>query len=82
MTMEFEVKNTSTGYKGKVTVMNKLEGGDPDVVEETHNLKPGETVNLTVWDTRYLVLTEVEEIKEKTNPPYSNQGSSNTGQGA
>ncbi|MCK5611296.1 hypothetical protein KAR91_56020 [Candidatus Pacearchaeota archaeon] len=65
MTMEFEVKNTSSNYVGKVKVMGKLLGDDPDLLAEEHILKPGESVKLYAWTERYLIAEEVKEITQE-----------------
>ena len=77
--MEFEITNTSSNYKGRVEVLDKTEGTDPDSLVDIHILKPSESAKITVWDTRYLVL---KEVKEKSEPPYSNKGAEDTGQTA
>ncbi len=62
MTMQIDIKNTSTNYIGKVTEIDVSDDGT-EIKGTEHILNPGEDVQVYAWDTRILKVEEIEQIR-------------------
>lgn len=63
MTKRLRLENADTSdHKVVVQLFDKSQDGSPDTLFEEFEIHPIELRELTVWDTRYIVIKEVSKV--------------------